>query len=186
MSGQSLTSSALKATHRAEITKANTFQAHGISVDAAKKYLNTPEGTLYLRHVAEFAQPGTTSAAIADRAVGHLTSGRDLPRMVTIGPDEPLVKAVPMSESPNPYSPYFGRQQEFEHTVAQGHAINDRFGLPINSEAPVYDLVEIRAMQPTEVFVSTVAHTSELGGQVTHTGGANQYLIPNHSAAMHR
>ncbi|KAF1718808.1 XVIPCD domain-containing protein [Pseudoxanthomonas wuyuanensis] len=93
--------------------------------------------------------------------------------------NEPLVKIVPAGDSVSPYSPFFARRSEFEDALAKGHNLSERFGLPIKSEATVYDVHEIRPKGATEVFVSRVAPTSELGGQVAKAGGAEQYLVPN-------
>lgn len=95
--------------------------------------------------------------------------------------NEPLVKIVPAGERVSAYSPYFAKLSEFGDALAKGHNLNDRFGLPVKSEAPVYDVYRIDPKGSTEVFVSEVAPTSELGGQVTHAGGARQYLVPNRS-----
>jgi hypothetical protein len=93
--------------------------------------------------------------------------------------DEPLVKIVPRGDSVSPNSPFFARQSAFEDAIARGHNLSEYFGLPIRSEAQVYDIHQIRPNGPTEVFVNTIAPTSELGGQVTKPGGAEQLLVPN-------
>ncbi|WP_456965985.1 hypothetical protein [Luteimonas sp. A649] len=111
------------------------------------------------------------------RAIGQLRSGRELPRMEAI--DEPLVKIVPRGDSVSPHSPFFARQSAFEDAIARGHNLSEHFALPVRSEAQVYDIHQIRPNGPTEVFVNTVAPSSELGGRVTKPGGAEQYLVPN-------
>lgn len=54
----------------------------------------------------------------------------------------------------------------------EGENLSQFFALPINSESPQYDVYRIKPKAPTEVFVNTVAPTSEQGGQVTKPGGA--------------
>ena len=182
MDEHGLTSSAVRDNYAIEILKIETFKTHGVSEKQAIEYLNTPEGRLYRVKLIEAnlqaIQAGKIDAEkITEYAINHLTSGRELPRMEII--NEPLVKVTPRGEGITPYTPFFGKPSEFESLIAKGHYINDGFGLPLRSEAPVYDIVQITPKGPTEVFVSTVAPTSELGGQVTRAGGATQYLVPN-------
>src|SRR5690606_2560918 len=125
------------------------------------------------------ADPNASIAEIDERAITQLTSGRELPRMETI--DEPLVKIVPRGESVSPHSPFFARQSAFEDAIARGHNLSEHFALPVRSEAQVYDIHQIRPNGPTEVFVNTVAPSSELGGRVTKPGGAEQVLVPDRS-----
>ncbi|HEX7348087.1 MAG TPA: hypothetical protein VF264_00360, partial [Rhodanobacteraceae bacterium] len=134
MSGDRLTPETIKQRHRAAVLKSETFKPHGISEQTAQDYLDTNEGTLYLRRLAE-ADVRITPTDLRTRALQQLMSGRDLPRVVTIGPGDPLVKAVPRGTLPTPYTPFFGQRSEFEKPLSEGRAINDAFGLPIKSEA---------------------------------------------------
>ena len=153
-----------------------TFRTLGLSRELADEFLDTPEGERYWRYLAE-ADPGASSEQIDRRAIDHIRSGRDFPRVRTI--DEPLVKIVPRGDPVSPNTPFFARQSAFEDAIARGHNLSEYFGLPIRSEAQVYDIYQIRPNGPTEVFVNTIAPTSELGGQVTKPGGAEQLLVPN-------
>src|SRR5687768_1671548 len=176
MDEHGLTPDELKQLYAEKIAKSNTFVTHGVSHQRAADYLDTPEGMIYEQRLVE-ANPTASLSKIRDRAIEQIRSGHDLPRMEVI--DEPLVKIVPAGEGVSAHSPFFAKRSEFEDTLAKGHKLSDRFGLPIKSEAPVYDAYEIRPKAPTEVFISHVASTSELDGQVTKAGGASQYLVPN-------
>ena len=112
-----------------------------------------------------------------DRAVQQLTSGRELPRMEII--NEPLVKLTPIGTDVSSYSPYLTRKPTIDEAFASGRSLHDYFGLPGKSEAARYRIDEMRPLAPTEVFISHVAPTSELGGQITRAGGAEQVLVPN-------
>ncbi|MDR6991652.1 hypothetical protein [Luteimonas sp. 3794] len=176
MSDHGLLSSEIRSQHADAIALGRSFKTHGVSEQAAKEFLRTDEGLIYQQRLIE-ADPAASAQVIRERAILQTMSGQELPRMELVS--EPLVKAVPSGTQPTPYTPFFGKESDFLREVAAGARINERFGLPIASEAPVYDLYRIVPRVPTEVFVSTVAPTSELGGAVTRTGGATQYLVPN-------
>jgi hypothetical protein len=175
-----LTPEDLKQHYPAEIIKeSKTFETLGLSKEEAEGYLlRTPEGNLYLQRAIE-SNPTASIDKIQERAIGQIRSGLDLPRMETV--NEPLVKIVPAGtvDKSLPYSPYFGKESEFNRAIASGQNLSEYFALPIKSEAQVYDVYRIVPKAPTEVFVNHVAPTSELGGQVTKAGGAEQYLVPN-------
>jgi len=86
MSKSDLTPEAIKQQHAESVAKGDTFETHGVSVQAAKAYLNTDEGALYWWRVAEMCPPDLSSHMIDNRAIGQLMSGLELPRMVTISP----------------------------------------------------------------------------------------------------
>lgn len=112
MSEHGLTPQELRQRSSLEIEKLSTFETHGVSRQAALDYLDTPEGTRYLQILKE-AAPNISDSKIVDRAIGQITSGRDLPRMEVI--DEPLVKIVPagVQDKSLPYSPFFAKESEF-------------------------------------------------------------------------
>src|ERR1700723_1651966 len=89
---QGLTPEELKQQHAAEISRSETFVTHGVSEQAAKSYLKTPEGNLYLQRLVQ-ADPSSSASKIADRAMDQIISGRELPRMELSS--DPLVKIVP-------------------------------------------------------------------------------------------
>ena len=97
--------------------------------------------------------------------------------MVTI--NEPLVKIVPQGTKPSDYSAFWTIETELNKAIVEGKNLSKHFGLPIASEAQQYDVYKITPKAPTEVFVSHVAPTSELNGQVVKSGGAIQYIVPN-------
>ena len=99
--------------------------------------------------------------------------------METLDTRDPLVKIVPADTAPSNHSPYWTKEAEFDAAVKAGKNLSDHFGLPIVSEAPRYDVYRITPKVPTQVFINTVAPTTELGGAVTKAGGAEQALVPN-------
>lgn len=179
MSNYDLTPDALKQQHTASIASSDTFIPQGVSRQAALDYLKTDEGAMYWWRVAETAAPNVTSSMITDRAVDQIKSGLDLPRMETIDTRCALLKFVPEGSNPTSYSPFWARESAVNAVIAKGGNISDALALPIGSEAPRYGVYRITAQVPTQIFVNTVAPTSELGGLVTKNGGAEQVLVPN-------
>lgn len=177
MSDPGLTPDELKRPYDEKTLKeARTFETQGVNRQAALDYLETPEGKLYRQRLLE-ASPDTPLNKLNDRAIDQITSGRELPRMETL--HEPLVKIVPKGQQPSPYSPFWAKEADLDAAVQQGKNLSHHFALPVASESPQYDVYKITPKAPTEVFVNTVAPTSELDGQVTKPGGARQYLTPN-------
>lgn len=93
--------------------------------------------------------------------------------------NEPLVKIVPAGSTPTPHSPFWAKESDLDAAIKAGKNLSTHFGLPIGSEAPRYEAYRIAPKVPTEVFISTVAATSELEGRVRKAGGATQYILPN-------
>lgn len=178
MSDRGLVADDLRKRFRTEVHEASTFETIGVTRAEAVRYLDSPEGELYFQRVVD-ADPASDALALKDRAIEQIQTGRELPRMEII--DEPIVKIVPAGHPDRSlsYSPFFAKRSAFEDAVARGYNLSDYFGLPIKSEGQVYNIYEIRPNGPTEIFVNTVAPTSELNGQVTKRGGAEQYLVPN-------
>ena len=180
MNGHGLTSDALRTEHMDSIARSDTFEPQGVSKQAALEYLNsTDEGAMYWWRVAEGFKPGTPSEDITKRALGQLMTGLELPRMETLGTDEALVKLVAEGSTPTSYTPFWMRKSQLNAAIAEGRNLSDYFGLPVGSEAPHYGVYEMRAEVSAQVFINTVAPTSELGGLVTKSGGAEQALVPN-------
>lgn len=178
MNGVDLTSAEVKLQHADAIRDFSTFRTQGVSEAEARAYLDTKEGSLYWLRLAE-ADPSALSSTIDDRALEHLTSGQQLPRMGILEPGESLVKIVREGHKPGANSPFWARGSEFDAAVAGGKNLSEYFALPVVSESPRYDAYRITARVPTQVFVNTVAPTSELGGLVRKAGGAEQSLVPN-------
>lgn len=180
MNEHGLTSKMVRAQYTDSIAKSDTFEPQGVSKQAALDYLNnTDEGAMYWWRVAEGFQPGAPSEQITKRALGQLRSGLDLPRMETIKPGEPLIKLVAEGTSPTTHSPFWTPESQAEAALAEGRNLSDYFALPIGSEAPRFGMYQMTPKVPTQVFINTVAPTSELGGLVTKSGGAEQVLVPN-------
>jgi hypothetical protein len=158
------------------LKEARTFKTQGVSRQEALDFLETPEGKLYRQRLIE-ASPNTPLNKLNDRAIDQITSGRELPRMEML--DEPLVKIVPKGQQPSPFSPFWAKQADLDAAIKDGRNLSHHFALPVASESPQYDVYRITPKAPTEVFVNTVAPTSELDGQVSKPGGARQYLTPN-------
>ena len=176
MNDHGLTPEELKQRHGEAIAKANTFNTYGVGAGEAKSYLKTSEGVMYLTRLSN-AFPDTPIEDLRRRAISQITSGRELPRMELNA--EPLVKIVPRGSQPTPHSPYWTKASDLDAAVKEGRNLSQHFALPIASESARYDVYRITPKAPTEVFVNTVAPTSELGGLVTKPGGARQVLTPN-------
>ena len=99
--------------------------------------------------------------------------------MQTIETSEPLDQVRRRRSSPTRYTPFWALESKVNAAIAEGRNISDYFGLPIGSEAPRYGMYRITPEVPTQIFINTVAPTSELAGLVTKGGGAEQVLIPN-------
>lgn len=180
MNRHGLTPEAIRTQYEASIVGSSTFQPQGVSKQAALDYLsNTDEGAMYWWQVAEGFPPGAPSEEITKRALGQLRSGLDLPRMVTINPGDSLIKLVPEGKTPTVHSPFWTGEPRANAAIAEGRNLSEYFALPIDSEAPRFDAYRITARFPTQVFINTIAPTSELGGLVTKSGGAEQVLVPN-------
>ena len=92
---------------------------------------------------------------------------------------DPVLKIVPAGQQVPSFSPFFARQSVFEEALASGKSLSEYFALPIKSEAPRYDIMVMRPLAPTEIFIHRVAPTSELHGLVNKAGGGEQVLVPN-------
>ncbi|MNJ60383.1 hypothetical protein D3C77_561070 [compost metagenome] len=139
-------------------------------------FLKTADGRLYVKKLIA-AAPDASPDEIFKRAYSQIASGSTIPKIAII--DSPLVKIVPMGQEVTKYSPFFTTMEELQ-AIAQGKkTLADAFGLPLISEAPKYSIFEIKPINPTEVFISTVAPTAEFGGSIGRAGGAAQYLIPD-------
>ncbi len=160
----------------AAIADSSTFETHGLDNAAADKYLSTPEGEKFLDALSA-ADPHSTDDVIYKRAVSMLKTGSNQPVMQTI--NSPMMKIVPQGKSVSPYSPFFTTQKELQAAMSSGKSLQDYFGLPLSSHAKSYDVYQMTPSQPTNVWVSKIAPTSELGGEFKTSGGGTQYLVPN-------
>ena len=164
---------ALRAVHAREINDLSTFRTAGLPREAIDSYLDSGPGQQFLRELRA-ADPAETVYA---RAVEQLASGSTLPDLQAMS--AALVKIVPHGQNVSPYSPYFTTSAQLQLVAGQCASLADCFGLPLKSEAPLYDVYQILPMGTVNVFVSQVAPTEELGGLVRRRGGAQQYLLPN-------
>lgn len=171
--------SALAQMRAAAIADSSTFETHGLDNDAADRYLSTPEGEEFLDALSS-ADPNASYDAIRARAVLQLKTGSNPPEMLTI--DVPLVKIVPQGSAVSPYSPFFTTMDELQAAMSSERSFADYFGLPMASHATTYDVYQITPSGPTKVWASEIAPTSELGGEVTTSGGGAEYLVPNRNA----
>lgn len=159
-----------------QIAKVKTFETHGLSNAQIDDYLASPDGGKLIDSLRA-ADPKASAQVIYERAAGQLASGSSLPEVRLL--DSPLVKIVPEGQTVSPYSPFFTTRQQLDAAASSGKSLADAFGLPLGSEAPSYSIYQISPLKPTEVFVSPVAPTSELGGTIQRSGGALQFLTPN-------
>ena len=154
-----------------------TLEPKGLSTQQIHDYLQSADGQKYIAKIVA-ADPKLSSIGVMERAFSHVASGSNVP--VTTNITTPLVKIVPVTEKgASDYSPFFTTMEELQAAAKSDKTLADALGLPVTSENARYHVFEITPLQPTEVFKSTVAPTVEFGGNVTRTGGAAQYLVPN-------
>ncbi|CDG83975.1 hypothetical protein [Janthinobacterium agaricidamnosum] len=167
---------ALRTAHAAEINDLSTFRTLGLERQVIDAYLAGDEGRQFLAELGS-ADPGASADVIYTRAAEQLAAGSTLP--VLAPSSAPLVKIVPHGQGVSPYSPYFTTSLELEEAAANCPTLAECFGLPLKSEAELYDIYQITPNGTVKVFISVVAPTEELGGLVRHAGGARQHLLPN-------
>lgn len=167
---------ALRSEHASAIDDLSTFKTIGLQRPAIDGWLEGGEGQQFLDQLRA-ADPAAPAETIYARAVEQLASGAALPTVSPI--DAPLLKVVPHGQSVSPYSPYFTTSQQLQNGSGDCGTLADCFGLPLRSEAPLYDVYQVTPNGTVTVFVSPVAPTEELGGLVRRKGGALQYLLPN-------
>lgn len=63
--------------------------------------------------------------------------------------------------------------------MKSGGTLADAFGLPLKSESVGYSVFQIAPLKPTEVFVSKIAPTTELGGVINRTSEVFQSIVPD-------
>lgn len=169
---------ALRAVHAREINDLSTFKTAGLQRAAIDPYLDSGPGQQFLRELRA-ADPAAPAETIYARAIEQLASGSTLPDLQAMS--AALVKIVPHGQNVSPYSPYFTTSAQLQLASSRCATLADCFGLPMKSEAPLYDVYQIMPKGAVNVFVSQVAPTEELGGLVRRKGGAQQYLLPNRS-----
>ncbi|WP_409028194.1 hypothetical protein OX462_08705 [Janthinobacterium sp. SUN098] len=169
---------ALRAVHAREINDLSTFRTAGLPREAIDSYLDSGPGQQFLRELRT-ADPAASADTLYARAVEQLASGSTLPDLQPMA--AALVKIVPHGQNVSPYSPYFTTSAQLQLASGRCATLADCFGLPLKSEAPLYDVYQIMPKGTVNVFVSQVAPTEELGGLVRRKGGAQQYLLPNRS-----
>jgi hypothetical protein len=169
---------ALRAVHAREINDLSTFRTAGLPRDAIDAYLESGPGQQFLRELRA-ADPAASADTLYARAVEQLASGSTVPDLQPMA--AALVKIVPHGQNVSPYSPYFTTSAQLQLASGRCATLADCFGLPLKSEAPLYDVYQIMPKGTVNVFVSQVAPTQELGGLVRRKGGAQQYLLPNRS-----
>lgn len=169
---------ALRTVHAREINDLSTFRTAGLPRQAIDSYLDSGPGQQFLRELRA-ADPAAPADTIYARAVEQLASGSSVPYLQPMA--AALVKIVPHGQNVSPYSPYFTTSAQLQLASGRCTTLADCFGLPLKSEAPLYDVYQIMPKGTVNVFVSMVAPTQELGGLVRRRGGAQQYLLPNRS-----
>lgn len=166
----------LRTTYATEINNVSTFKTFGIDRGAADSYLSTSQWQKFLGELRA-ADPTADIRKIYARAVDQLGSGSDVPELITT--NSPLVKIVPQGQKVSSHSPFFTTMADLNAASKAGYSLADYFGLPVKSEASLYDIYQIAPSRPANVFMSKVAPTTELDGLVSRSGGAKQYIVPN-------
>jgi hypothetical protein len=178
-------SSRLRGLHKRyaqQIRDYETFRTHGVGKKAAQHFMTTPAGKRYLEALQR-ADPKAPEHVIHARFYEQVTSGKNLPQPVTVTED--LVKIVPTGQFKD-YTPFWTTQAELDKAIASGKPLNQVFGLPMNSDAVMYDVYKAKPPPGgAEVFRSRIAETSELGGLEKRPGGAIQYVRPDGGGWTH-
>jgi hypothetical protein len=150
------------------------FKTHGVNVDPS----SIPEGRALMKELKK-ANPDMSRDKINDLAKGMLESGKDVPVVRAVKPDETLYKIVPKGDNVSDYTPYFTSKKQLDALQENPKNISDTMGLPKSSEAAKYDVYQIKPKEgkTPKVFDSKVASTTE--GQTTRKGGGDQTIVPN-------
>ena len=159
-----------------QIKQVKTFETKGLSNEKIETFLNSSDGEKLLSKL-QAAAPDADATTIYSRAFDQVASGSTIPQVKLM--DTPLVKIVPEGQGVSPYSPFFTTHEELQAAAKSGRTLADSFGLPLSSESTTYSIYEMAPLKQTEVFISKVAPTSELGGAISRTGESLQYLTPN-------
>ena len=169
----------LRALQPDKINRSSTFIARGVDERTAQSYLRSPQGVAVLLAYIE-AAPAASISEIYRRAITQLGTWSDI--IEHPGLPDRLVKIVPAGAALTAHSPFFTDPAQLDEAAGRGLGLSEYFGLPLASRAEIYDVYEIRRERDTQVIVSHVAPTEELGGDVHRAGGAMQYILPDRSA----
>ncbi|NRR33134.1 DUF4150 domain-containing protein [Oxalobacteraceae bacterium] len=179
ISGRQEKIDALRNSHQKEIDDVSTFQPLGVNQMDIDVYLESENGIKFLNELRK-ADPTSDASEIYRRASQQLASGSNLP--VVEHMNSPLIKIVPHGQTVSPYSPFFMKSTELDAAAQSGKTFAEYFGLPVKSESNVYDIYQITPKYPTDVFVSKIAPTTELGGAIENSAGGTQYIVPDRKA----
>ncbi|OUM05746.1 hypothetical protein BW686_19060 [Pseudomonas syringae] len=159
-----------------QIDEVKTFKTLGLSDEQIADFLSTPEGGKLISKL-QAASPQTDATGIYARAYDIVASGSTIPQIKTV--NSPLIKIVPRGQEVTSYSPFFTTLEELQAAMKSGKTLADAFGLPLKSESVGYSVFQIAPLKPTEVFVSKIAPTTELGGVINRTGEVFQSIVPD-------
>ena len=152
-----------------------SYQTHGVS----SLPMQTPEGRAVVESYRSQGMDLETAVGYAEQLI---RSGSTLPKKVIIKKGQTLYKAVPEGTMPGEHSAYFATRDDINRLEGVSYdEISDQLGIPLESQqTQKFDIVEVEALQDTEVFQSQIAPTTQCG--YSQPGGATQTLITNRSA----
>ena len=153
----------------------DAYKTHGYKGDP----MDTPEGR---RLVEEFKSQGYSPKDAVDKASDLMETGVNPPLANPTEIGDRLYKVVPEGKMPGANSEFWSTRQEIDSLQGMSRdAIADKLGLPLESQqAPRFDVVEIKATQPTTTFSSQIAPTSQNGW--LQDGGKIQTLVTDRGA----
>jgi hypothetical protein len=108
-----------------------------------------------------------------------IRSGSTPPVKTNLKDGDKLYKITPKGEGVSDFSPFWITKSELDNLRGAG-GLEQKLGLPINSHAVEYDVLEITATKDVDVFTSTIAPTVQNGYKTI--GGATQTLVLDRSA----
>lgn len=150
------------------------YKTHGIQENP----LHSPEGR---RLVDQYKSQGMTHDDALKKAREIMASGATPPVAVPLIPGDKLYKVAPEGSVPGKSSAFFATKEEIVALKGMSYdEIADRLGIPLESQQTTrFDVLELTVTQPTTVFESVIAKTTQAGyGQ---PGGGIQTIITDRS-----
>ena len=137
------------------------YKTHGLDGNPLK----TAEGR---ELVEQYKAQGLAEQDAIAKASDIVKSGSTPLKAVDIAPGDALYKIVPEGQTPGKYSAYFATEQEIQGLKGMSYdQISDRIGIPLESQQTArFDVVRVTATEPTTVFESTIARTTQNGYEI--------------------
>src|SRR5690606_14949183 len=151
------------------------YKTHGIT----ESPLKSEEGRALIE---QYKSQGMTDDMALLRSEELMASGSTYPKKIPLNEGDKLYKVVPEGSVPGKHSAYFGTKAEIESLNGLSYdQISDMLGIPLESQQTArFDIVEVTAKKPINVFESVIAPTTQNG--YSQPGGAVQTLITDRAS----